>query len=251
MRGGGRLLPMAFAVLALHACGTGPPEPAEARVFAASSLTDFVEAIARQDSDLRVVPSFGASSALARQIRDGAPADVFLSASPEWMDFLVEADMLAAAPVVFARNRLAAIAPLDSGLEADDLATLLERLEPTARVAIADRGVPAGEYARAALETLGLLSAYRSHLVGQRDVRAVLHAVELGELDAGFVYATDAAIAEVRVLFAIDPRTYPPIEYEAALLRGARDVDAARRFLGTLQGGAARGVLADGGFDLP
>jgi molybdate transport system substrate-binding protein len=235
--------------------GCTAPKPAQqpVRVFAASSLTDVVETLV-QRYDGAVAMSFGGSSALARQIRDGAPADVFLSASPQWMDFLHQAGALADGPIVLARNCLVAISPPGNGLANTspmDPRTLLERLAPDDRIAIADEGVPAGEYARAALESLSLLDAYRPHLVGQSDVRAVLHAVERGELPAGFVYSTDAEIAKVDILFAFDPADHPPIEYQAAALRGAADSEAARAFLTYLESETVRSLLAAAGFKLP
>jgi molybdate transport system substrate-binding protein len=224
------------------------------RVFAAASLTDVVQALASGFPDARVEPSFGASSALARQIRDGAPADVFLSASPDWLDFLRQAGALAGEPIVLARNRLVCIAPKASPLAAQgvsDPPALLRRIGADGRVAIADEGVPAGEYARAVLGHLGLLDAYTPHLVGQADVRAVLHAVEVGELEAGFVYSTDAKVADVAVLFTFDPASHPPIEYQAAVPRGALNPAAGRRFLDYLRGKAAQKILVDAGFALP
>jgi molybdate transport system substrate-binding protein len=87
--------------------------------------------------------------------------------------------------------------------------------------------------------------------VGQKDVRAVLHAVEQGELPAGFVYATDARVARVARLFDFDPATHPPIEYHAAALRGAPNPDGARRFLEYLRSETARALLSAAGFALP
>jgi molybdate transport system substrate-binding protein len=223
-------------------------------VLAAASLTEAVTALAADFSDARVLTSFGSSSALARQIRDGAPADVYLSASADWMDFLREAGALAGPPLEIARNRLVSIAPRDGRLArrgVRDPSALRDALEPGASLAIADQGVPAGEYARSALSHLHLLDALRPRLVGQRDVRAVLHAVERGELAAGFTYATDARVADVAVLFAFDPATHPPIVYAAAALRGAARPETARRFLHFLQGANARLRLADAGFVTP
>lgn len=242
---------VAAAGVAAPACA---PERSGLRVFAAASLTDVVSALAARFEDASVEASFGASSVLARQIRDGAPADVFLSASPAWMEFLADARALAGESVVLARNRLVAVAPRGGPLAARGVAdarALLGALGPAERVAIADEGVPAGEYARAALRQQGLWDDARGRFVGQKDVRAVLHAVETGALPAGFVYATDAAAGDVAVLFAFDPAILPPIEYRAAVLRGAPRPAAARRFLDFLQGPAARRVLADAGFALP
>jgi molybdate transport system substrate-binding protein len=242
-----------LAAFVLWALGCGESEP-KLRVLAAASLSDVVEPMSQGFDEARVAASFGASSALARQIRDGAPADVFLSASREWMDWLESADALAGEPIVLARNRLVCIAPpgrFGGKDDPRDLHSLLAVLQPGDRVAIADRGVPAGEYARRALAHAGLLEAYASHLVGQKDVRAVLHSVERGELRAGFAYATDAEVARVDVLFELDSAGHPPIEYRAAALRGAPSPDEARQFLAHLEGAAARAVLRDAGFGLP
>jgi len=239
---------------ALAAPGRGEEAPERVVVYAAASLTEVVNALGTRFEGATLQASFGSSSELARQIRDGAPADVFLSASPEWIDFLREAGKLEGEAVVFARGELVAIVPAGSGLReqgAVDAAALLSRLAAGDRVAIADAGVPAGEYARQALASLGLAEAYRSRLVGQKDVRAVLNAVEKGELQAGFVYATDARAAAVEVLFAFDPASHAPIEYLAAGVRGARGAAGARSFLGFLRGDAARGVLRAAGFALP
>jgi molybdate transport system substrate-binding protein len=240
-------------------CALQAASPAQAqdaapvRVLAAASLTEVVEALAGGFRAARVETSFGGSSALARQIRDGAPADVFLSASPEWVAYLAEAGALAGDELVFARNRLVCVAAAGSSRTrgVGGARGLLDRIRPDGRVAIADEGVPAGEYARSALVSLGLLESFGPLLVGQQDVRAVLHAVERGELDAGFVYATDARIAAVDVLFELESETHPPIEYVAAALRGARNPAGARAFLDHLRSPAARERLAAAGFALP
>ena len=248
-----RLNPLAWIVgLMFLSCTAREPAPDLVRVFAASSLTEVVETlIERYDGEVAV--SFGGSSALARQIRDGAPSDVFLSASPQWMDFLEEAGTLADTPIVLACNRLVGIAPRGHELANVDLdpRSLLEHLAPDDRIAIADEGVPAGEYAREALASQGLLDTYSPRLVGQSDVRAVLHAVERGGLPTGFVYATDAQIAEVDVLFAFDPEDHAPIKYQAVLLKAAADEPAARDFLNFLVSETAQNVLGEAGFTLP
>jgi molybdate transport system substrate-binding protein len=241
------------AAIAGAAAARAEPAPA-LRVLAAASLTEVVEGLAARFEGGPVEPVFGSSSELARQIRDGAPADVFLSASRDWIDFLREAGALAGEPIVLARNRLVCVAPQGGALAARGAADppqLLDRLGRGDRVGIADEGVPAGEYSRSALRQLGLLAAYTPRLVGQKDVRAVLHAVEQGELAAGFVYATDARVASVAPLFAFDPATHPPIEVLAAALRAAPQPAAARRFLAFLQGDEARSLLAGAGFAPP
>jgi molybdate transport system substrate-binding protein len=248
-----RVLAVLFSSVALAA-----PARAEGQsvsVYAAASLTEVVGAVAKRFEGGRVQASFGASSELARQIKDGAPADVFLSASPDWMSFVKQAGKLEGESIVFARGELVCVVPRGSALHARgalDPATLLEKgLAPGDRVGIADVGVPAGEFARQALASLGLAEAYRSRLVGQKDVRAVLNAVAKGELQAGFVYATDARAADVERLFAFDPKSHAPIEYVAGVVRGAPHPEVARAFLDFLGGEAARAELAAAGFGLP
>lgn len=242
-----------------------PPAPLTAtrvtaplRVFAAASLTEVVEALAKSFEGGPVLTSFGASSDLARQIKDGAPADVFVSASPEWVDFLREAKAISGEPIVVARNALVCIAPKGSPLAVSAARSgvanpraLLERLSKDDVVAIADPGVPAGDYARRSLEKLGVAKAFDARLVGQKDVRAVLHAVEQGEVAAGFVYATDAKVAKVETLFAFDPATHPPIEYHAVVVKQTANAPLARRFLAYLASEAARARLSAAGFVLP
>ncbi len=250
-----RLGLLATALAAAPAAGAGAHEPAPLGVFAAASLTDVVQAMAAGFDGGGVRTAFGPSSELARQIRDGAPADVFLSASRDWVDFLREADLLDGEPVVFARNALVCVAPAGSALArrgiGDPAALAARGLGPGDLIAIADAGVPAGEYARASLARLGLLDSLRPRLVGRRDPRAVLHAVEGREVAAGFVYATDARGAAVDVLFAFDPATHPPIELWAVVVRGSRDPESARRFVAHLSGPAGRARLAEAGFLAP
>lgn len=230
-------------------------------VLSAASLTEVVEALARDFASARqgarVELGFGASSDLARQIQDGAPADVFVSASPEWTGFLREAGVVVGEPVLIARNALVCVTPQDGRLTATAVAdprVLVSKIAADDLVAIADAGVPAGEYARQALAKLGLSAAFEPRLVGQKDVRAVLHAVEQGEVAAGFVYATDAKVARVATLFAFDPTTHPPIEYHAVVVRNADrpgDAAAASHFVDFLTSGSARARLSAAGFVLP
>jgi molybdate transport system substrate-binding protein len=223
-------------------------------VFAAASATDVVTELAATFPVARVRTSFGSSSGLARQIADGAPADLFVSASREWMEFLRDAGRLAGEPVVFAHNRLVCVTATGSAL-AERLprsaAELSAEIPEGERVAIADEGVPAGEYARQSLAATGDLDGLRPHLVGQDDVRAVLRAVAAGEAAAGFVYSTDARVAHVDVLFALDDGSHDPIEYLAAAVRGSPTPELATVFLEHLAGPPAQEVLKSAGFGVP
>ena len=150
------------------------------------------------------------------------------------------------------RNRLVCIAPEGSALGRAPPSTpkeLVARIATGDRIAIADAGVPAGDYARQSLAATGDLEALRPHLVGQEDVRAVLRAVDSGQAVAGFVYATDARIAPVVALFSLEPASHDPIAYHAAMTRQASDPALARAFLDHLHSPAARRILAAAGFD--
>ncbi|MEZ4333088.1 MAG: molybdate ABC transporter substrate-binding protein [Myxococcota bacterium] len=249
------VLVMLGSVDAARAEGAAESERSALRILAAASLTEVVQALAQDFPEGPVVTSFGGSSDLARQIADGAPADVFLSASREWVTFLEEGGRVDREALTFARNALVCIAPRSGRLAGEghpaDPAALVAALDDDDLVAIANPGVPAGEYARAALDALGLLSAIEPRLVGQKDVRAVLHAVEQGEVTAGIVYATDARVADVATLFAFDPSTQPAIAYVAVVLRASPRIERARRFLAFLASGSTRARLSKAGFVVP
>jgi molybdate transport system substrate-binding protein len=208
------------------------PRPARARdpvtVFAAASLADALRALA-QDWSARGNPaprlSFAASSALARQIEQGAPADLFLSADETWMDYLQSRNLLAAetrrSPI---GNTLVLIAPKDSArpmtLTRD---TNLLALAAGGRIATGDPAhVPAGRYAQAALEWMGQWQSIAPRLARADNVRAALLLVERGEAPLGIVYATDAAASRhVAVLATFPPESHPPITIPFAVTRRA------------------------------
>lgn len=245
------------SLAALTAC-TNSEDVRDARpeltVFAASSVTEVVQKIAETFEPAQLRASFGASSDLARQIAEGAPADFYISASRIWIERLRDQGRIDGEPVVFATNELVAVAACGSSLAergVRDVGMLLGSLADGDRVAIADEGVPAGDYARQALRAAGKLEGFGPRLVGLKDVRAVVHAVETGEAAAGFVYATDARIAEVERLFAFDPASHEPIEYLAGIVRSSPLPEAARAFLAHLRSDAARSVLVAAGFGIP
>ncbi len=198
-------------------------------VFAAASLQDGLRALARDWAARgHAMPrlSFAASSALARQIEQGAPADLFLSADEPWMDHLQARDLILPGSRVSALgNALVLVAPPGAAPSAPlargtDLPALLG---PQGRLALADPAhVPAGRYARAALEWMGQWEALAPHLARAENVRAALLLVERGEAPLGIVYASDAlALPALRVLGAFPPESHPPITYPFALTRRA------------------------------
>lgn len=203
-------------------------------VFAAASLTDALQEVGadyQKTTGQRVVFNFGASSLLARQIQEGAPADLFLSADEARMDALERKALLRGPRRSVLSNTLAVVVPKGSRLRLVSPADLagpgvrtLVLAEPTT--------VPAGLYAKQYLRSQGLWSRVIDRVVPTENVRAALAAIEAGNADAGIVYRTDAAISrEVEVAFEVPAAEGPPIAYPFAVLRGARDPEAAARFL--------------------
>lgn len=224
------------------------------RVFAAASLKSALDEIAaayQSQTGERISLTYAATSLLARQIAQGAPCDLFLSADQEWMDYLAERNKLAAdARVDLVGNRLVLIAPAGSKRAVEltpgvDLAALLG---PNGRLAIADpEMVPAGKYAKQVMETLGAWEGVKNRLAPAENVRAALAFVARGASPLGFVYASDA-VAEpaVRVVATALPGTHAPIVYPTAPIAGA---DArALAFLQHLQSDAAASVFRRWGF---
>ena len=204
-------------------------------VFAAASLKEALDDAAaayRKQTGVPVRVSYAASSALARQIEQGAPADVFFSADLEWMDYLQKRNRLdVATRRSLLGNRLVLIAPRASKAQVDlrRPATLLAALGD-GRLAVGQtRTVPAGKYAKASLESLSLWNGVRPRLAESESVRAALMLVARGETPLGIVYASDAkAEPGVRVVATFPEDSHPPIVYPVAALRGARAAQAAR-----------------------
>lgn len=209
-------------------------------VLAAASLQEAMreaaDAWAARGHPMPVV-SFAGSPALARQILSGAPADIFVSADEEWMDFIADKGLIRAGTrVSFLSNRLVLIAPGSSKARLGIGRNMpLALALGTGRLAMADPdAVPAGKYARAALEHLGVWASVRTRIARAENVRAAMALVERGEAPFGIVYATDArASTRVRVLGAFPVNSHMPITYPLAILKSAthRDAEGFRRFL--------------------
>jgi molybdate transport system substrate-binding protein len=227
----------------------------EATVFAAASLTNAMEELGKQwqrQSGQAVRFSFAASSTLARQIEQGAPADIFVSADEEWMNYLAERNLIVADTRISAlSNRLVLIVPADKPQPVDirngmDLAALLGR---RGRIATGDPAhVPVGRYAQQALTNLGLWTQAEPRLARAENVRAAMAFVERGEAPVGIVYATDAAVStRVRVAGTFPAASHEPISYPFAVVRG-KDSPSNRRLLGFLTGTQAQPTYERFGF---
>ena len=226
------------------------------RVYAAVSLIGSlkqIEGIFEKEYEIEVRTSFAASSTLARQIELGAPAEVYISANPAWMDYLearglihpdTKTDLLG--------NALVAVAPRGEGFHIEwesgfDLASAFE-----GPLALADPDhVPAGIYAKQALVRLGWWKDLKERLVVAGNVRSALAFVEQGACAAGVVYATDAASsARVEALGVFPSGTHDGIVYAAAIVKG-RNGPNTRRFLDFLESAAAHDVFKGCGFRVP
>lgn len=252
----------ALAMLALRQgpAAAQPPAPVQqpATVFAAASLTDALRDLGRQ-WEARGHPrprlSFAASSALARQIEQGAPADLFVSADEAWADYLQARGLLVNATRVSPiGNALVLIAPADAArpvtlAPGTDLAAWLG---PRGRLATGDPAhVPAGRYAQAALTWLGQWDALAPRLARADNVRAALLLVERGEAPLGIVYATDAAASRgVRVVGSFPAESHPPITYPFAVTRRAEGNAQAEALLAFLTGPEAAATWQRFGFGL-
>lgn len=246
-----------LVVLVLFGAVSARAEDRAPVVLAAASLQEALGAAAdawAKQRHPRPVLSFAGSSALARQIEAGAPADLFISADEDWMDHLGQRSLLApGSRKVIAGNRLVLVAPLDLTVRLRiGKGFPLARALGTGRLAMADpAGVPAGRYGRAALEALGVWEAVEPRVVRSENVRAALALVERGEAPFGIVYATDAAASrKVRVVGVFPASSHPPIRYPAALLKTAKAKDAPA-FLAFLTSREARGIFARHGFSAP
>lgn len=259
-----RLAAMGVAAALIASCGPAeapkPAEPAASEaavtVFAASSLTDVMKQLGEQyAAEGHPVPvfNFAASSELARQIEQGAGADIFISADEAWMDYLADKSLISAPTrKTLLTNTLVLVTPSDKTIAIElkqglDLAGALTG----GKLSMANPdSVPAGKYGKEALEKLSAWSAVEKSVVRAENVRSALRFVETGEAAAGIVYATDAKAAGSAVAIAgtFPTDSHTPITYPAATTTGKGE--AATRFLDFLSSGKAVGVFEAAGFGL-
>lgn len=222
-------------------------------VFAAASTKDVIDDIlklyAKSHSE-RIAASYGSSGDLAKQIENGAPASIFISADVKWMDYVAQKKLIVSdSRHNLLGNELVLIVPFDSMSP-----TSLENLSGTlagGKLAMGDPdSVPAGRYGKAALESMKQWTALEPSVVRTKDVRAALALVERGEAAAGIVYATDAlSSSKVRIAADFPEASHPPIIYPIALIAG-HDDQAARDFFAYLMGPDAREIFLTAGFSV-
>ena len=248
---------LAAAAVLLTVTATMATERPEVTVFAAASTTNAITDINRLYDEKglgKITVSFAASSTLAKQIDNGAPADVYISANVKWMDYLVERDLIE--PTTrrdLLSNRIVLIAPTGSRLGEVNIAKgfALAALLDKGRLSLGDpEHVPAGIYGKKALISLGVWDSVKDKLAPAKDVRSALVLVERDEAPIGLVYATDAAItSKVRVIGRFPIDSHPPITYPVAAIKG-HDNEAARRYLDFLSSPEAATIFTRYGFSL-
>ena len=253
-----------LALLATPLAAPARAQPAESLlVFAAASLTEAMQDVARlweAAGNSRIRFNFAASSTLARQLEQGAPANLFASADQPWMDWAQSRGLIAAETRrTLLANRLVLVAPSErNGANSTAAVTIAPGLDlpallgPGGRLAVGDpASVPAGIYARQALTKLGIWPALEPRLARAENVRAALLLVERGEAPLGIVYATDAAVARgVRVLATFPAELTAPIAYPFAVTRTG-DTPAARRLMAFLATPPALEAFTRRGFITP
>lgn len=217
------------SVLAVAAIGAATAQPRVAvTVYAAASLKDALDHLLQRRGTVKTV--YAASSTLARQIEHGAPADIFIAADTEWMDYLAQRKLLrAGSRVNLVTNRLVLIAPAGQVLTLAIAPNFpLAAALGTGRLAIAEPdSVPAGKYGRAALQALGVWPEVARKIAPAENVRAALLLVARGETPLGIVYASDAvAEPRVRVLGEFPASSHAPIVYPAAMVAASKNTEA-------------------------
>jgi molybdate transport system substrate-binding protein len=239
----------AILLLCLPSAQAGSTPRPTITVSAATSMKDALTAIAKNYRAANVRFNFAASGTLQRQIENGAPVDVFISAAEKNMNELQAQNLIERnTRRDFARNRLVLIVPKTSKLPIRTFADLKKR--EVARVAIgAPQSVPAGKYAQQLLTKIGIWQVVQRKAVRAKDVRGVLTQVEQGNVDAGIVYRTDAMVSKkVRVVSIAPEKLHAPIRYPVAVVARSRNKSAARRFAAYLGSTPSGKVLRRFGF---
>ncbi len=248
-----------FAFVSFLAILAGAPQPLMAQeqimVFAAASLKnalDDTNAAFTKATGVKTTTSYAASSALAKQIEQGAPAEVFISADLQWMDYLGERKLIKPdSRINLLGNKLVLIAPADSKIanvaigQGFDIA----KLAGSGRIAVADvNAVPAGRYAKAALEKLGSWAAAEPKLAQAENVRATLAFVARDETPIGIVYETDAKVEpKVKIIGAFPDGSHPPVTYPVAATASATK-QSVSQYLHFLRTPAAKAIFEKYGF---
>lgn len=241
-----------FCIAALFLSFSFPAGAAGFRISAAASLAAAVQELIgiyqHQHPDIEILPNFASSGSLARQIETGAPADVFVSANPKWMDYLESRGLISGQSVrPLVGNQLVFVGfPVDNVRSLDDLVGL-------DRVALGSpKSTPVGRYAEQAMTAAGIYQQLKAtgKLIFAKDVFQALIYAERQEVDGAFIYQTDALLAkQAKILFTVPQKFYPQVVYPAALTEDGISNPAARNFLDYLSSAEAKLIFAQYGFE--
>jgi molybdate transport system substrate-binding protein len=241
------LIKMFLPLFALLFLAT-PVLAGDIRLAGAASLKEVInelaDSFARKHPGVKFIKNYGASGALAKQIENGVPADLFISANQEWLDYLKNKKLIDTATIgTLTYNTLVFVG-------APGKASSMQDLPKLAKIAIGSpKSVPAGEYAMEAIRKANLAKQLERKLVMAKDVRECLMYAERGEVDGAFVYKTDAFQAkQAKVLFIVPQELYPRVTYPMALTAAGTRNKEATAFFAYLHGDEARSVLGRYGF---
>ncbi len=222
-------------------------------VFCASSLAPVMEQIVEEWDKIheeRIILNVASSGALARQIRHGAEADIFLSANRQWVDYLLKETNIGSSPSMIAGNHLVIIVPAGSPADSLDFYDILPSLPGENNlIAIGDPGhVPLGIYTKEAFTSLNIWEKVKNHIITAKDARSTLRLVEWGEAAWGIVYATDAMHSKnVKIVAEIPTKLNSPIEYDGLLINEHNPV--AKQFLAFISSSEVKKIWKSMGFD--
>ncbi|MEE4242500.1 MAG: molybdate ABC transporter substrate-binding protein [Desulfopila sp.] len=244
-------LKVVFTVVLLQMCVGFAAQAQTITLSVAASMTDaFKEMIvdfSAGHADVKFLPNFASSGSLAKQIEQGAPADVYVSANPKWMKYLLEKELIApGTDRIFAFNQLVFVGMKKTGVLS------LAGLSGLERIALGTpQSVPAGQYAKQAMEHAGVYASLEEarKLVMAKDVRQALIYADRGEVDGSFVYKTDALLAKnAEILFVVPEDHYDRVSYPVALTPQGTGNDLAQAFYEYLKSPKATEILARYGF---
>ncbi|RJE85092.1 molybdate ABC transporter substrate-binding protein [Paenibacillus sp. 1011MAR3C5] len=245
-------------IVVLAACGKDAADTkVELTISAAASLTDALNELKagyeKEHPGVTLLFNYGASGSLQQQIEQGAPADLFLSAAAKNMDALVDKGLIDAKDRInLLSNELVLVTPEGKGDSVGSVQDLLSHSVSKLAIGIPE-SVPAGAYAKEALTNAGQWDQLQEKAVQAKDVRQVLQYVETGNVDAGFVYRTDALSSESKtdIAFAVDPGSYKPILYPIGIIKATKHEKQVRELYDYLQTEEALNLFVKYGFSLP
>ncbi|MCG8309316.1 MAG: molybdate ABC transporter substrate-binding protein [Cytophagales bacterium] len=240
-----------FPLLLFVSCKKSRPQNSSITVFCAASLSPVlhkIKGVWEKDHPEKIVINSSSSGTLARQIENGAQADLFLSANEEWTTYLQSSLKLKDRPVVVASNQLVVVTPLNSSIDSTDFGSFPDiAYRFKGKISSGNPGhVPLGKYFEQSMNYYHLFDLLSQRMIMTKDARSALRLVELGEADLGFIYQSDALTSDkVRIISRIPPESHDPVIYHAIHLNGRLSV---QKFLGFLSSDELKYIWKAHGF---